>query len=82
MNFISKEATGEKAREKLNACREQGLKIVDNFLSGVTTVYDGNAIVLEARRLAGAWKLSFNPDYWEERDVVENMAGMPQGERT
>ena len=74
MGSIVRLVDGEKARSKINACRESGLLIQDNFISDVTKALDGDCLVLSCTRLSkGGWKLEFNTDYWEEiaEPVVE-----------
>lgn len=76
MGILTRMADGEKVRRKINGCRDAGLKVFDNFITGVTTIEHDSIMVLRCSRQGpNQWKLEYNEEFWEEVDApgeVEN----------
>jgi hypothetical protein len=72
MGMLMRFSDGEKAKHKINACREAGLKVFENFITGVTTVeYDSSVVLRCSRQGSSRWKMEYNEDFWEEIDAQE-----------
>jgi len=73
MGFIVRFANAEKVRKKIDACRECGMKIEDNFVLGVTKAfYDETVALVCTKQAHGTRKMEYNDDFWAEQDVTTN----------
>lgn len=70
MAILIRTADGEKIKRKLGVCRDAGLKVFDNFITGITTVEMDSAMVMRCSRQGpNQWKVEYNDEFWEEIDV-------------
>jgi len=80
MAMLVRFGDSEKVKRKINACRDAGYKVFDNFITGVKTVEYDNVVILKcARQSPGRWKIEYNDDFWEEVEAesTEHLA-IPQ----
>lgn len=67
MAIVTRDGNNEKVREKLELCRNAGLRIVEDFVSGVARAEnDGVAVLICTRKGDNQWQLDYNDDFWDE----------------
>jgi hypothetical protein len=67
MGMLVRFADGDKVKRKINSCRDAGLKVFENFITGVTTVeYEESTVLKCSRQGPGRWKVEYNDEFWEE----------------
>ncbi len=72
MAAIVRFADSDKVRAKVNACRNSGIKVVENFITGMTTAEYDSVIVLKCTRQGpNKWMVEYNEEFWEEIDVPD-----------
>jgi len=75
MGALVRFADSEKVRAKIEACRNSGIKVVENFITGMTTAEYDSVIVLKCTRQGpNRWMVEYNEEFWEEQDVQDRPA--------
>ncbi len=70
MAMLIRFGDSEKVRSKLETCRKAGMKVMENFVSGVTKAeYDSMEVLRCSRKGPNRWQMEFNEEFWEELDV-------------
>lgn len=71
MGKITKQETDERALKKIAICREAGLEISQNFITGVTVAaHEGIEVLRAIRRGDNQWTLEYNDLFWDERQTA------------